>query len=328
LAEVAAWENLCYAFWRAAKGHRDRNEVQRFEKNLENELQQLGAKIRNQTVPLGHFSKFKIRDPKERTIHAPCFRERIVHHALMNVVGPVLDKALIEDTFACRKGKGVLAAVERVQKHMQRYPWYVKIDIRKYFDSIDHQKLKSLLRNRLKKQDLLGFCNQIVDSYSVGLGKGLPIGALTSQHFANWYLSGLDRFLLEKQKVMAMARYMDDVLWWCGNKTEAKRTLAEVKLFLKQELKLEIKGEGRIQRSEKGVTFCGFRILPAILRLSARRKRRYAQARKRWEMAYRFGRIDGKTLQQGYASALAITANADAASFRREQLKRVSTIDV
>ncbi len=111
-----------------------------------------------------------------------------------------IEPEVLNATFACRKGKGVLVAVERVQKHVQRHPWYVKIDIKKYFDSIDHEKLKLLLRNRFKKQDILNFCDQIVGSYSVELGKGLPIGALTSQHFANWYLSGLDRFLLENQK--------------------------------------------------------------------------------------------------------------------------------
>lgn len=317
LAEIADIKTLSYAFWRAARGKQDRWEVRKFAENLEAELAGLSRDILSGAFEPGRFNTFRIYDPKPRVISAPSFRERVLHHALMYHLGPVLDRTAVFDSYACRLYKGAARAVKRAQQHLRRFPWYVQIDIAGYFDSIDHEILKSLLAGKFKDRGVLSLCGRIIDAYHTAPGQGLPIGALTSQNFANFYLNGLDRFLLEQCKVSALVRYMDDVVWWQQDKETAKATLEQARTFLFRELALEIKPGCRIQRSRSGLRFCGYRILPGTIRLSRRRQRRYKTACKQWEAAYRQGWIDQYQLQRCYAAAYSITAQADAASFRR-----------
>jgi len=217
LDEIASWHNLNLALERAARGKRYRPEVMAFLESADVNLATLQSQLLAGTVPLGNMTRFHIRDPKPRVIHAPCFQERILHHAIMAHVGPVLERALVDDTFACRTGKGTLAAVQRSQHHVRRFPWYAKLDIRQYFASVDHEILKGQLRRRLKPGPLLTLLDRIIDAHQDAPGKGLPIGALTSQVFANFYLTPLDRFLLETCKVAGMVRYMDQRAHPCKN---------------------------------------------------------------------------------------------------------------
>lgn len=322
LAAIADWHNLAAAFWRAARGKGQREEVRRFRANLNGELARLRESLLDGSVEVGRMRSFHIRDPKHRTIHAPCFRERVLHHAVMAHVGPVLDRALVDDTYACRAGKGALAAASRAQHHLRRWPWYAQIDIRSYFASIDHAILLALLERRFKDQGLLALLARIVESHRAEPGRGLPIGALTSQHFANHYLAGLDRLLLEGCRVRGLVRYMDDLVWWSDDKTAVRDALAQARAYAEDRLKLTVKTPVQIGRSHAGLLFCGYRVLPGRLLLSRRRKRRYAECRRHGENACAAGRIDARALQAGYAAALAITARADAAAWRREQLRR------
>lgn len=328
LDDIASMDNLTMAFWQAARGKRLREEVWRFERNLEGELERLASDIRAERVPDGAWSCFSIHDPKPRRILAPSFRDRVLHHALMQHVGPILDRALIDDTFACRKGKGTLTAVLRAQSHVRRFPYFVKADIRAYFASIDHTILRQILARRFKNSGILTLFDRILARTPDPPGRGLPIGALTSQWFANVYLDGLDRYLMEKLRVSAMVRYMDDFIFWCASREDASRMLIAVRSFLDTERSLEVKPDARIGRSCDGVTFLGFRILPGMRRLSLRRRRRYAAVRVRWEEACERGLVDPCGLQAGYASALAITAHADARGFRRANLQRREPLDV
>lgn len=322
LSDIAELANLVWAFWRAARGRREQTEVRAFAERLHAELALLRQGILDLSVPVGVFRTFEVWDPKRRSIHAPCFRERVLHHALMAQVGPVLDRSLVADTFACRRAKGTLAAVRRARQHAGRYPWVVKSDVRRYFDSVDHATLLRLLARRLKDAGVLALLHRVIDSYHTAPGKGLPIGALTSQHFANAYLAPLDRFLLEELRVPGMVRYMDDTVWWCESREQARSSLRAVRVFAAERLSLEIKASARIQRSAHGVDVCGFRVLPGRLRLTRRRKRRYASARRRWERRFRRGEIDVLALQRGCASALGIVSHIDARGFLREDLRR------
>jgi hypothetical protein len=323
LAEVADWHNLAGAFRLAARGKRGRPDVRAFEANLDAELAALHRGIIAGQLAVGEMRASRIFDPKPRTIHAPCFRERVLHHALMAHVGPVLDRALVDDTFACRVGKGTLAVVERAQRHGRRSPWYAQIDIASYFASIDHAILLGLLAQRFKDRGLLALMARIVRAFETAPGKGLPIGALTSQQFANYYLAGLDRRLLEGYRVRGFVRYMDDLVWWGRSRAEVVCALDAAVSFAGERLRLAVKIPYRIGRSAHGLNFCGYRILPGALLLSRRRKRRYAEIRRRWEAAYAAGLIDVRTLQAGYAAAHALTVHAEAAAWRREQLRRV-----
>lgn len=323
LQQVADWHNLSSAFYLAARGKRDSDEVRRFAARLEQEIAALRAAILDGRVAVGEMRSFRIRDPKPRLIHAPCFRERVLHHALMAHVGPVLDRALVFDTYACRVGKGTLAAVQRASAHSRRWPWFVQIDMRAYFASIDHAILKRLLARRFKDAGLLALCGRIIDAYQTTPGCGLPIGALSSQHFANYYLAGLDRLLLEQCQVGGMVRYMDDLVWWGQDRATVRAALEQALVFAGQERGLVIKTPRRVGRSRHGLSFCGYRILPGQLLLSRRRKRLYSQCRRRWEQRWLDGRITDAELQRGASSAWAMTVHANAAGWRREQLRRV-----
>jgi hypothetical protein len=327
LADVTTLDTLTSAFWQAGRGKREREDVQRFTSGLDVELPQLADDIRSGRAPEGRWTSFQIHDPKPRRILAPCFPDRVLHHALMMHMGPVLERALVDDTFACRQGKGTLAAVLRAQHHVQRFPWFVKADARAYFASIDHAPLRAILRRRFKDPGVLALCDRILDRTPDPPGKGLPIGALTSQHFANAYLDVLDRFLLEKLRVRAMVRYMDDVVWWCDSREAAKETLTAARDFVGQARGIELKPSAMIGRSSQGLPFLGFRILAGTLRLSLRRRRRYAAARRRWEAAFVDGRVDDRGLQSGYTSALAVTAHAEATAWRRAELARRPPVD-
>ena len=327
LLAIASLDTLTCGFHQAASGKRLRPEVHAFASHLDAELAQLREDLLQERAPEGKWTTFQIYDPKPRQILAPCFRDRVLHHALMLHVGPVLERALVDDCYACRVGKGSLAAVRRAQHHLQRFPWFVKTDIRAYFASIDHHRLGQLLGRRLKDPAVLALCKRILAQRPGPQGRGLPIGALTSQHFANTYLDGFDRFLLEQQRVCAMVRYMDDVVWWCQSSQQARQTLQAARQYLCEERDLELKADAYIGRSPQGLPFLGFRILGGSLRLSLRRRRRYRAARARWESAFADGRIDALQLQAGYAAALGITAHARAAAWRRAELSRSPPLD-
>lgn len=325
--EIAEWPNLVRAAYRAARGKWAHPEVAEFLAALEPNLCALRAGILDGTVPVGAFTVFRIRDPKPRVIRAPCFRERVLHHAIMARAAPVLDRALVDDTFACRVGKGTLAAVRRCQQHLRRFPWYAKLDVRGYFASIDHAVLTAQLARRFKSRRLLHLFGRIIDAHHDAPGKGLPIGALTSQFFANAYLGPCDRFLLESRGVCGVIRYMDDFLFWDRSRERVAQVDREVRTFLSDELRLAAKNPPHINRSSGGVTVCGYRVFSGTIRLARSRRLRFAAAVRRWESLYQRGHIDAGELQRGVSAAVAITAHADAAAWRRRWLEKRSERD-
>jgi RNA-directed DNA polymerase len=320
--EIADWQNLVGAAFRASRGKTAHPDVAEFLSSLDAHLAVLRAEILGGTVSVGTSTAFRIRDPKPRLIHAPCFRERVLHHAVMARVGPVLDRALIDDTFACRIGKGTLAAVRRSQQHAQRFPWYAKADIRGYFASIDHAVLKAQLARRFKSQRLLHLLDRIIDAHHDTPGKGLPIGALTSQYFANSYLDPCDRFLLESRGVSGVVRYMDDFLFWDRSRERVNQVVQDVRAFTADVLRLTVKDGVQVNRSSRGVTVCGYRVYPGTIRLAPSRRRRYRVVKRRWETLFHRGDIDARELQRGIDAAVGITAHADAAAWRRRELDR------
>ena len=321
LADIATYDNLLRATWKAARGKQNRPEIMRFIANLDNSLQQLSTVILQGKAPSGHYRHFHIHDPKLRLIHAACFEDRVLQHAVMNLAEPVFERTLVPSTFACRPNHGVHKAVRQVQKNLQRFPWFVKVDIRQYFPSIDHGCLFELLGRRFKGRDFMDLLKRILDSYAARPGKGLPIGSLTSQHFANYYLDGADRFLLEHPHVCAHVRYMDDTLLWCLDKADAKQVLSELKSYLRIERQLQLKPDVQVNRSQRGVTYCGYRVLPGTLRLSPRKRRRYQLLRRQWEAKWQAGEISSRKLQEAYAAVHAITLHADSTAWRKRNLQ-------
>lgn len=320
LSAIATADNLALAAWKAARGKRLRPDVVRFFADVDQSLAQLAQDILAERVPYGEYRAFTIHDPKTRLIHAACFEDRVLHHAIMNLAEPVFERALVPTTFACRPNRGVHKAVNQVQQNLRRFPWFGKIDIDAYFPSIDQARLKCLLSKRFKGEDFLALLRRIVDSYAARLGKGLPIGSLTSQHFANYYLDGADRFLLTHPLVCAHVRYMDDIIWWGADKDAVTQVLGELRCYLQEQRSLRSKPTVQINRSARGVTYCGHRVLPGTIRLTPRKKARYRLLREQWERAWLVGRIDSLALQRGYDAVHAVTLHCDSLIWRQRNL--------
>lgn len=316
--QICTLENLRMAFRNASQGKRDQPVVQEFAGTLDTRLCEMLATIGNGSIALGRFHQFVIRDPKERIITAPCFEERVLHHAVINICEPVFDHWLIDDTFACRKGKGREAAVLRAASFSQRFAWFLKLDIRKYFDSISHATLQNLLKRRFKDSQLLELLDRVIHSFRGAIGVGLPIGSLTSQHFANFYLGWFDRFVKETLRVRGYVRYMDDIVIWHDDPSELKRIRSQCEKFLEDTLSLRLKPT-ILQRTRVGLDFLGCRIWPTHVDLSRRSKRRWQRRVAVLQRAARLHLISEQELQTRLSAATAFAKGAGAKSWRFRQ---------
>jgi retron-type reverse transcriptase len=293
--QVVSFENLRRAAYKALRGKRDKGRVGKFYYNLENELVVLQEELVSGAYRPRPYHVFEIREPKVRKICASDFRDRVVHHALCNLLEPIFERRLIYDSYACRVGKGSHRALARVQYFARTYGYFLKCDVRKYFESIDHIILKDLLRRILKDQRILTLIDVIIDHPIPGneSGKGVSIGNLTSQHFANLVLGELDHFLKEEVKVRGYLRYMDDLICFSDQKVDLRRVLDEVRGFLLRKLRLELKDSAtRIAPVTEGVPFLGFRIFRNLIRLQRSNLVRFRRKIRKKEAAYLSGQID------------------------------------
>lgn len=270
------WDNLRTAFHGARKGARRGRAAKTFEARLDENLRELQAEIVAESVRFHGYTRFLIHDPKERTITAPAFRDRVLHHAILNVCEPHFDRWLVPDTFACRKGKGRLAALERATGYARDKGWFLKLDVRKYFESIPHGTLVDALGRKFKDRRLLTLYERIIRSHEATPGRGLPIGSLVSQHLANFYLDPIDRLVRERLRIPGYVRYMDDFALWSGERDELRRALVGIESVLNGRLGLELKRGSHLNRTEHGMNFCGFRVFREWRVLNRRSRKRFA----------------------------------------------------
>jgi RNA-directed DNA polymerase len=318
LHDLAGRDNLLLATWKAARAKRTRPAVARFLADLDNQLDRLAQNILHERVPLGRMRRFVIHDPKRRIITAACFADRVLHHAILNQAEPRFERMLVDSCYACRPGKGVHAAALAVQRNLQRWPWLVQVDVNGYFPSIDHGILKVLLASRFKGDGFLALLGRIIDQGATDTpGRGLPIGALTSQHFANAYLDAADRLLLAHREVRAHVRYMDDIVWWCPTRAAALATLDELHAFLWQERRLRLKPAAHIGQSAQGLAFCGYRVRQGVVLASSRKLSRYRAGLARVRAAMDNGVASTLQAQRAYDALLASLADAQTLAFRR-----------
>ncbi|QEH38394.1 Group II intron-encoded protein LtrA [Aquisphaera giovannonii] len=309
-------DNLREAFARAARGKRARRDAAAFAARLDENLADLARDLADGTYSVGPYHQFTIFDPKERVITAPCFRDRVLHHAVTLVCEPVFERFLIGDTFACRKGKGRLAAVERAQRFARRAPWFLKLDIRKYFNSIRHDILLAMLGRTFKDRRLLDLFGRIIASHEVAPGLGLPIGSLTSQHFANFYLGRLDRFVKEGLRAGGYVRYMDDFVVWGEDRSGLAIVRDRIGEYLTGELSLDLKPEPYINRTACGMDFLGCRIYPTHVLLNRRSRVRFARKVRWLEREHAAGRLDEAALQHRAAALVAFARAGPTTSWR------------
>lgn len=206
-------------------------------------------------------------------ICAASFPERVLHHAIMNVCHPVFESFQIYDSYATRPGKGQYAALDRAKHYNKQYRWFCKLDVRKYFDSINHEILLQKLQHKFKDKVLLKLFSRIISSYELQPGVGIPIGNLTSQYFANFYLAFADHFIKEKLQVQAYVRYMDDMVLWDNQKDRLIENMQLFNCYLESELKLVLKPPC-IHESKKGLPFLGYVLYGDHIRLNRLSKKR------------------------------------------------------
>lgn len=309
-------DNVALAAHKAFRGKRGKAEVKDFVKDFNRNISVLRDKIESGNIVVGDYHYFTIYDPKERIICAANLEERILHHAIMNVCHTRFDKSLVYDTYATRPGKGVYAALDRAQRAMCRYNYYAKLDVRKYYDNIDHVILKSAIKRLFKDKWLLGIFERIIDSYSVQPGKGIPIGNLTSQYFANIYISALDHYMKEVIRVPLYVRYMDDVLMFCNDKCILRDYVSAFVRYARCENGLEIK-QPLLGKCSSGVSFLGYKVMPGYMLLNGRSKKRFRAKLNEYCKMYSMGNIGDEELSLRLVPLIAFTRHAKSMGFRR-----------
>jgi retron-type reverse transcriptase len=333
---IISFENLLEASRKARKGKRFIAGTARFEKDLERNLFRIQEVLEKKTYEPGPYRDFYINDPKRRLISAAPYPDRVIHHALINVIGPLIERSFIFDTYACIKGRGTHKAIERYKTFMVGNSHVLKCDIKKYFWNIDHTILLAQLKNKIKCAETLWLIQKVLAShqktdgmeYFPGDGlfspserkRGIPIGNLTSQFFANLYLNGFDHFVKEGLREKFYIRYCDDFV---ALGTDPKR-LYEVKIEMERYLEtLRLKlhpNKSRVYRITDGVDFLGFRIFPDHLRVRKSRVKGYRRKLKKMVLDYGEGRLSLSEVRASIHSWIGHVKHADSYRLREEML--------
>ena len=269
--DLCGFGNLHAAFKKAWRGCGRSDDACRFFFHLETDLLQLKNELESGNYFPAAYRYFTIHDPKERLISVAPFRDRVVHHALVNVLEPVFEPTFIHDSYATRKGKGTHQAVRQAQRMLRKNRYYLKMDVARYFHCIDHSILLSFVSKKVKDKAVLAVVERIVRNADgcpgIADGKGLPIGNLTSQFFANVYLNPLDHFAKDDMG-WAYIRYMDDMVLFSNSSKSLKTALRHTIEFLREKLGLHLKDQvTQIGTRGHGLPFLGYRIFPRLLRL-------------------------------------------------------------
>ncbi len=288
---IVDFENLLRSAKQAQRGKRFRPNILDFNYHLEAELEKLQADLQNHSYIPGKYHTFRIFDPKPRLISAAPYRDRVVHHALCNVIMPPIERTFISDSYANRIGYGTHRALERFTKFARSSRYILQCDIRLYFPSIDHEILKVILRHKVKCADTLWLIDTIIDNSNhqepvlhffpgdnlltpLERRHGLPIGNLTSQFFANVYLSQFDLFVKHQLKAKKYLRYVDDFALFSDDRSELISAKEMIIAYL-QDLRLRLHPiKSQLFETCHGANFVGFRILPDRVRVRSDNLRR------------------------------------------------------
>jgi len=316
---IAGRENLELAVQKALRGKRQKADARAYVGHLDRNLNDLSLQLRSGEVEVGCCTEFTIRDPKERLITAPCFAERVLHHAIMNVCEPAFESRLIPHTYACRRGKGQFAALATASRFARRNGWFLKSDVRKYFESIPKAGMIRRLERVFAEDAILELFSSILHAHRPGTDCALPIGSLISQHCANLYLDTVDRLVTGGLSCGTYLRYMDDFVAWANRKDDLKRIRSAVGEELDRH-GLRFKGEPFLNRTRHGMDFLGHRVFSDRVTLNRRSRRRVASRMAGVDADFASGRI-GEAEAQARATAIcAFTDHFGGASFRRRAM--------
>lgn len=333
--QIIDFENILLAARKAQKGKRFRDNVLEFNYNLESELIKIQRELTEKSYQPGIYKTFYIKEPKTRMISAAPYPDRVVHHALCNIIVPIIEPTFIGDSYANRVGFGTHKALNRFIKFARSSRYVLQCDIKKYFPSIDHQILKSLLHRKIKCRDTLWLIDTIIDNSNEQLAsveyfeednlfaplqrrRGLPIGNLTSQFFANVYLNGFDHFVKEELKARKYLRYVDDFALF----SDDRGFLAEARLAVEEYLeKLRLKIhpiKSQLFETKYGVNFLGFRVLPNCIRVRTENLKRAKRRLRQMQKDYISGKINLEQISQSMQSWFAHLEHGDTWKLRQQ----------
>lgn len=317
-SKIISLEHLFQAWNEFSIGKRSKKDVQIFERNLEDNLFVLHEQLRTKIYRHSYYTAFNIYDPKFRHIHKATVDDRIVHHAIVSKIEPMFDRGFIDDSYSCRLDKGTHKAVKRLAVFIRRVSknytedcYCLKLDIKKFFASVDHNILLHLIKKKINDADLICLLENILKSFSTE--KGIPIGNLTSQIFANIYLNELDQFMKHKLRLKYYVRYADDFVVLSIDQRYLENLIPNIEEFLKNSLMLSLHPDKiLIRKYTQGIDFLGYIILPYyILPRTKTRRRIFKKLRTK---------INSATFNQSLQSYLGYLKHAN--SFRlTQQLK-------
>lgn len=285
---IISFTNLLKAYYKARRSKRFRRRLQKIEIDFEDRLINVCYLLKNQSYKPKKYHRFLVFEPKKRQISAPAFMDRIIHHAILIVIEPLFDRLFIPTSFACRKNKGTHSGMLYVARCYRKLIkknnilFALKCDIKQYFASIDHAIIFKLISKIIVCPKTLWLLKLIIDSYEDSPGKGIPIGNLTSQLFANVYLHELDLYVTRDLKVKYYFRYMDDFLILCHDIFRLKMLRAKMTIFLENKLLLLLHPKKvNLFRADRGLDFIGYCIKPEGISMRKKTLRRYKKRHKK-----------------------------------------------
>lgn len=316
--EVVSFQNLLLAFRRAARGKRSKAEVAAFEFDLEPGLFSLQEELKQGFYLPGAYRSFYVHDPKKRLISAAPFKDRVIHHALCNIIEPIFERKFIYNTYANRKGKGTHRALDRCTSYLRRFDYCLPMDVRQFFPSIDHQVLLEILSQTIADDRVLDLCGRILasgqgvlaneydmvyfpgdDLLAAARPRGLPIGNLTSQFWANVYLNGFDHFVKRTLKCRGYIRYVDDVLLFANEKPTLHAWRKEAIDYL-SDLRLTVhENSAQPHPCQAGIPFLGFQVFRDHRRLKRQKAVNARRRLKKLLLDYQQGRVKLSRIQAG-----------------------------
>ena len=320
--EIASFSNLLKAARLAQRGKRYKTPTAHFNYYLENELWRLHEELATKKYKPGKYHHFTIYEPKQRVISAAPYRDRVVHHALHNVLEPIFDPTFIYDSYATRKGKGTHAALDRFQSFSRRCSYALKCDIQKYFPSIDRQILISLIKRKIACDDTLWLMGRILEFHDGPevADRGIPIGNLTSQFFANIYLNGLDHFIKQDLVCSHYLRYMDDYVIFDNDK-DRLWYLKQLITDYVEKLSLRLHSDKCcVYKTSAGVPFFGMIIFPERRRLKRQNVIRFKRRLRKFQREYENGDVSWAHINQSIQSWIGHALHAETARLRGDIL--------
>ncbi len=320
---VVDTENLYGAVKRAAAGKRSHPDVAGFLLNQEENVETLRAELETMTYKPGPYRLFFIHDPKERLVSTAPFRDRVVHHAIHDVIEPTIDKSFIHDSYACRRGKGTHRALDRAQHFLRINDYVLHLDICRYFESIDHATLITILRKRIADEKVLWLLETIIHSIGREKEYGLPLGNITSQFFANLYLNELDQYVKDELKEKCYLRYVDDMLLFGDSRERLKQLRVLMEQFIEERLKLKMHANrAEVRSSHRGLAFLGFRLFRHHRKVLPATVNRFVRRMRSLSAAYREGEIALEKIGKSVECWVSFMSYANTWHIRRQILER------